>query len=95
LTQPDIVAMVQAGMSDEQIIREIDSTRSVFRLNATDVVALRDQGVSDRVISYMMETYTRAAVEWERSRSWYYYGYGPYFYYPFSYYGGWYHHHCR
>jgi hypothetical protein len=50
------------------------------------VVALRDQGVSDRLIAFMMETYTRAAVSAERSAS-FYYGYGPY-YYPYR--GYWY-----
>jgi len=93
LTQPDIVALVEAGKTDEEIIRLIDDTYSVFRLSPQDVVALRDQGVSDRVIAYMMETRTRAAVSAERYRSWYYYG-GPY-YYPYRYYGHWHHpHYC-
>ena len=93
LTQPDVVAMVQAGMTDEDIMRQIDATDTVFRLNAQDVVALRDQGVSDRLITFMMDTYTRAAVSAERSAS-FYHGYGPY-YYPYR--GYWYrpYHRCR
>src|SRR2546422_11708859 len=68
LTQTDIVSMAKAGMTDEQIMRRIDDTRTVFRLNSEDVVRLREQGVSDRVVTYMLETLTRAAVEEQRQR---------------------------
>jgi hypothetical protein len=90
LTQPEVVAMVQAGKTDEEIMRLIDQTYSVFRLSPQDVVALRDQGVSDRLIAYMMETHTRAAVAAERQRSWYYGG-PYYYYYPFPYHSRWHH----
>jgi hypothetical protein len=84
LTQADIISMTKAGMTDEEIIRRIDDTRTVFRLNSDDVVRLRNEGVSDRVVTYMLETYTRAAVAEERRRSSYSYGlyYGPYYYHP-------------
>jgi hypothetical protein len=78
LATADIIAMTKAGMTDEEIMRRIDETRSVFRLSSDDVVRLRNDGVSGRVIDYMLETYTRAAVEQERR----YEPYGrPYFEY--------------
>ncbi len=73
LTQSDIISMVKAGMGDEDIMRRIDSTRTVFRLSSEDVMRLRQEGVSDRLVNYMLETYTRAAVSEQRRRDFYEY----------------------
>jgi hypothetical protein len=83
LTQADIISMVKAGLPDEEILRRIDATRTVFRLSADDVVRLRNEGVSDRVVNYMLDTYTRAVVAEQRRQDAYYYDfhYG-YFYGP-------------
>jgi hypothetical protein len=81
LSPAEIISMTKAGSWDEDIIRRIDSTGTVFRLGADDVVRLRKEGVSDRVINYMMDTYTRAAVAEQQRRDYHYYGgyyYGPY-----------------
>lgn len=66
LTQAEIISMTKEGLPDEMIIRRIDDTRTFFRLSADDVVRLRQEGVSDRVVTYMLDTYTRAAVAQER-----------------------------
>lgn len=71
LTQADVISLVKAGEPDELIIRRIDASGTVFNLSADDVVFLRKEGVSDRVVTYMMETKVRAAVEEERRRSYY------------------------
>src|SRR5437867_3067443 len=78
LAQADIVSMTKAGVPDEEIIRRIDATRTVFHLGTEDVVRLRDEGVSSRVIDYMLETYARA--EAERARRQAYYDYDAYYY---------------
>ncbi|MBM3859169.1 MAG: hypothetical protein FJ395_05915 [Verrucomicrobia bacterium] len=77
----DVISMTKAGSWDDDIIRRIESARTVYRLGADDVVRLRNEGVSDRVINYMLETYTRAAVAEQQRRDYYYYGsyYGPYY----------------
>jgi hypothetical protein len=86
LVQTDIISMTKAGMTDEEIIRRIDDTRTVFRLNSDDVVRLRNEGVSDRVVTYMLETFTRAAVEEQRRRDRldadYYYRFGLFYGHP-------------
>ena len=79
LTQVDIVAMVKAKMTDEDIMRRIDATGTVFNLSADDVVKLRQEGVSERLVDYMLDTKVRAAAEYERHR---YYYYDPYYYGP-------------
>jgi hypothetical protein len=69
LTQTDIISMTKTGMTDQEIINRIDATRTVFRLSADNVVTLRQEGVSDRVVTYMLDTYTRFAVAEERRQS--------------------------
>jgi len=60
----------------------------VYRLGAADIILLKDQGVSERVINYMLETYPRAAVEEQRRRDYHFYSgyyYGPWHYHPWWY----------
>lgn len=82
LSQADVISLVKAGVSDEEVIRRINVTGTVFRLNTDDILFLRNQGLSDRLVTHMMDTYTRAAL-YEQQRFYDYrwgfsYGYGPY-----------------
>jgi hypothetical protein len=72
LAQADVISMVRAGLSDEEIMRRIDATRTVFRLSSDDVMRLRNEGVSDRLVNFMLDTYTRAAVAAQRHEDAYY-----------------------
>ena len=81
LTQADIMSMVKAGVPDEEIMRRIDDTRTVFRLSSDDVIRLRNEGVSDRIVNYMLDTYTRAIAAEQRRQDSSYYD----FHYGFSY----------
>lgn len=56
LSIKDIETMSQAGITDDKIISTIHSTGSVYHLSASDVQELKDAGVSQRVIDYMLET---------------------------------------
>jgi hypothetical protein len=80
LTQADVISMTKAGLTDEEIMRRIDGTATVFRLGASDVVRLRTEGVSERVVNYMLETYPRAvAAEQQRQDYYQFHWYaGPY-----------------
>jgi hypothetical protein len=60
--------MVKAGVTDEEVMRHIDETRTVFRLSSEDVVRLRNEGLSDRLVSFMLDTYARAAAAEQRRR---------------------------
>ena len=71
LGQADVISLVKAGESDESIMRRIDASGTVFNLSADDIVFLRKEGVSDRLVTFMNDTRTRAAVEEERRRSYY------------------------
>jgi osmotically inducible lipoprotein OsmB len=59
----EIVQMAQTGVSDAVIIRQMDSTGSVFALTSVDIQYLHDQRVSDQVISAMLaRRYPRGGV---------------------------------
>jgi hypothetical protein len=86
LTQGDIVSMTKLGLTDEDIMRRIDATRTVFRLSSEDVVRLRNEGVSDRVVNYMLDSYTRYALAEQRRMDYYdydwHYRFGFYYGHP-------------
>ena len=59
LTPHSLVAMTQAGLSDAEIIDRLAATRTVLQLNATEVVRLRQAGVSEQVLTAIRATYIR------------------------------------
>jgi hypothetical protein len=48
--------MAKKGTPDAVIISEIDRTHSVYQLNSEIITYLKQNGVSDRVIDYMLGT---------------------------------------
>lgn len=56
LAVADVEAMVKAGINDTVIINQIKSSRTIFHLSANDIVALHQAGVSDQVVTYMINT---------------------------------------
>lgn len=52
----DIIVLSKAGVNDDIIIDKIAKTRSVFDLNVEEIEALRKEGVSARVINFMLNT---------------------------------------
>jgi len=56
LSLADVKALAKAGISEDVIISQIKSSRTVFHLSAADIIELRDTGVSDKVVNYMINT---------------------------------------
>ncbi len=56
LAVADIKAMVSAHVGDEVIISQIQSTHSVYHLSAADIIDLKNSGVSENLIQYMINT---------------------------------------
>lgn len=56
LSIDDVKKMSKAGLSDSVIIGQIQSTNSVFYLSTADIIYLKNSGVSQRVIDYMIQT---------------------------------------
>jgi uncharacterized protein YcfJ len=56
LVLADIKALARAGVSDDIIISQIRSSRTVYRLSTAEIIDLKDSGVSNRVIDFMINT---------------------------------------
>jgi hypothetical protein len=56
LTINDVIKLSQGGVSDDSIISYMKETNSSYRLSQAQVRRLRDSGVSQRVIDYMIST---------------------------------------
>jgi outer membrane lipoprotein SlyB len=52
----DIKALSKTGISDEVIISQIRNSRTMYRLSTAEILDLKDSGVSDRVINFMINT---------------------------------------
>ncbi len=59
LTIDDIKKMSENGLSDNVIIGQIQATNSVYYLSTNEVIDLKNAGVSQRVIDYMVQTGNR------------------------------------
>jgi hypothetical protein len=59
LTVPDVQALVRANISDDLIISQIRNSRTVYHLTTADIIALKNSGVSERVIDFMINTPTQ------------------------------------
>jgi len=59
-TQPiglaDIKMLAKSGVSDEVILSQIRNSHSVYRLSAAEILDLKDAGVSEKVIDFMINT---------------------------------------
>lgn len=55
----DVEAMAKNGLSDDVIIEQIKNTKSVFYLTSDQIIELKQAGVSEKVIQYMMKTEER------------------------------------
>ncbi|HUI05446.1 MAG TPA: YXWGXW repeat-containing protein [Verrucomicrobiae bacterium] len=52
----DIKALANAGVSDEVIISQIRNSRTVYHLSTAEIIDLKDAGVSEKVIDFMINT---------------------------------------
>ena len=59
LTLDDIKEMSKNGLSDNVIIGQIQTTKSVYYLSTNEIIDLKNAGVSQRVIDYMIQTGNR------------------------------------
>lgn len=58
----DVVNMARNGVGDDLIISQIHSSGSSFTLSPDDIVRLRQEGVSEKVVQTMMNTPRRPVV---------------------------------
>lgn len=56
LGMADIKALSRAGVSDEVIISQIRNSRTAYRLTTAEIIDLKESGVSQKVIDFMINT---------------------------------------
>jgi hypothetical protein len=56
LTLADVKTMTKSGVSDEVILSQIRNSHTVYRLDTQEIIDLKDAGVSQRVIDFMINT---------------------------------------
>ena len=87
VTVPEILEMTEAGIPPFDIIEQMKQSKTVYRLKASQLARLKEEGVSDEVINYMQQTYIDAVKRNQAFEDWdnwtlggdgYWYG-GPYF----------------
>ena len=49
-------ALAKAGISEDVIISQIKAARTVFHVSSADIIDLRDSGVTDKIVNYMIDT---------------------------------------
>ncbi|MEY4386807.1 MAG: hypothetical protein RLY20_2090 [Verrucomicrobiota bacterium] len=62
LAVADVKALARANVGDDVIISQIRNTRTVYRLSANEIIELRDAGVSQHVIEFMINTGNTSSV---------------------------------
>jgi hypothetical protein len=81
VTVKQIVTWSKDGVAPEEIIRRMRNSRTVYRLKASQLAELKNEGVSDQVIDYMQRTYLAAVRRSARLENWnYWHLYGGYWY---------------
>jgi hypothetical protein len=52
----DVKALVKAGLNDEIILSHIRNSQAVYHLTTAEIIDLKNSGVSDKVIDFMINT---------------------------------------
>lgn len=52
----DVKALAKAGVSDEVIISQVRNSGTIYRLSTAEIIDLKDAGVSEKVIDFMINT---------------------------------------
>ena len=68
VTVREIIELSKANMPSYDIIQKIHDSGTVYKMKASELAKLKEQGVPDNVIDYMQETYLEAM----RSQQYYY-----------------------
>jgi len=68
VTVPQILELSEAGVLPGTIVQKIRDSGTVYRLDASQLAQLKEQGVPDAVLNYMQQTYLDA-VRAEQSRA--------------------------
>ena len=60
VTVPQIILMSKEGVPADEIMEKMRESGTVYRLQASQLAQLKEQGIPDAVIDYMQQTYIDA-----------------------------------
>lgn len=60
VTVPQIVQMTREGVPPDSIIAKMKASNTVYRLHAHQIAQLSKDGVNEKVLDYMQQTYLEA-----------------------------------
>jgi hypothetical protein len=88
LTLADIKALAKAGIGDDLLISQIRNSRTIYRLSTADIIDLKNTGVNEKVIDFMINTPATVVQPQPQvaPEPRYYYATPPPYYYPPYYY---------
>ena len=90
VTVADVVQMSAAGDPPDKIIARMQAAGTVYRIQASQLAKLHQQGVADPVLDYMQKTYIEAVRRDQRMQDWNRWWRGPDgFFYGGCCYGSW------
>jgi citrate lyase beta subunit len=58
LSLADVKMLAKSGVSDEVILSQIRNSHTVYHLSAAEILDLKDAGLSEKVIDFMINTPT-------------------------------------
>jgi hypothetical protein len=56
LSLADVKMLAKSGVSDEVILSQIRNSHTVYHLSAAEILDLKDAGLSEKVIDFMINT---------------------------------------
>jgi len=56
VTKEEIITLAQLGISADEIIKAIEKDRTIFNLEINDILELKNAGVPEKVIRFMLAT---------------------------------------
>lgn len=63
----EVLKLSRAKIEDDTIVAFVKSSKTAYNLGANEIVYLREQGVSERVITAMLEQHPHVAATWAAS----------------------------
>ena len=87
VTVPEVVQMSKAGVPVDTLLQKMRDSGTIYRLTASQLVHLHEEGVPNAVLDYMQETYLAAVRRDQALEDWrhwalavdgYWYGGRPY-----------------
>ena len=77
VTVSEVVEMSKAGLSAEIMIQKMRDSGTIYRLSASELVRLHEEGVPDEVLNYMQQTYLTAVRRDQELADWNRWALGP------------------